>query len=938
MIHFMLEKLMHKKWMAICLLIGNILLISITASQYLYREASYKRMLVDEFNQVYDSQWPMTLRISMTTSRYLDSTEMLEDIESDLGAIPAGISNHVVNVHLRNQMAYLVEEREELDNLTVGVGYMTGLEDNVEIIAGRMYSHEVVDGVMEVIVNQEGLDQLGVLLGEEVVIDPSRNHKGDNQTEPKFIRVVGVFRPVNSEVPYWNDVQKEFSHEAFMAQNVFEEQYLQDVDNEVSGKLMGNANNYIVTHDYFYDYSSIRTSDIAALRNNTNRLCSLEKYSNYIKMPAYMSVLDTFRDKEKKINQTLFILQIPCLILLCAFIYMISDQMLRMEQNEISMLKSRGSSKLQIIGLYLMQSIIISGIAYVIAIPLAMLICAFLGSARAFLEFDMKYALNTSLSPGVFGYALVALLVSIVVTVVPVIKYSNVTIVAAKRAKNATTKVSVLSWAANLAILAVALYGYYSFSRNTENIREQVISGKGLDPFMYFCGTLFILGTGLLFLKVWPYIIKLIYAVKKKRISSSGYVSFLSTMRSIGKQEFIMIFMILTVALGIFYVTIARTIVNNANTNILYLGGTDVVLQEKWKDNSAFVGSSDLSQVTYYEPDFGKFSDIEGLQSATPVIYDEAKVMSGTKVVMTSDIMAIKTKEFGGITTVNNELLPYTYHTYLNALANITNGVLLSANAKTQFGYKIGDMIYVEIKDRPVSLEVIGFVDYWPSYSPVTYNVSEAGKVSRENNYLMVANFSYIQKRIGITPYQVWMDFADSTQGFYDFVRDNDISVKSYVDTITEYEDIKSDTLFQGTNGILSLSFIVIVSLCAVGYLIYWIMSIRSRELLFGILRAMGMNKKEIMHILINEQIFCGVSSIFAGIGIGALTSVMFVPMIQNAYAATDQIMPLEIVCEAGDLIRLFAIITVVMVMCMTVLARIVSNSNISSALKLGED
>lgn len=938
MIHFMLEKLMHKKWMAICLLIGNVLLISITASQYLYREASYKRMLIDEFNQAYDAQWPMTMRISMTTSRYLDAVEMMEELAPDIDSIPAKVCNQVTNVHLRNQMAYLVEEREELENLTIGVGYMTGLEDNVEIIAGRMYSDEIVDGVMEVIINQEALDQLGVLLGEDIVIDPSRNRKGDKAIRPKYIRVVGVFRPVNGEIPYWNDVQKEFSHEAFMAQGVFEQEYLGDIASEESGKLIGSVNNYIVTHDFFYDYTSISTSDIMVLKNTTNKLCNSEKYSNYIKKPDYMSVLETIRDKEKKINQTLFILQIPCLILLCAFIYMISDQMLRMEQNEISMLKSRGSSKLQIIGLYLMQSIVISGVAYIIAIPFAMLICAFLGSARAFLEFDLKYALSTNLSAGALGYALLALLVSIVVTVVPVIKYSNVTIVAAKRAKNATTKVSIVSWVADLIILGIAVYGYYSFSRNTENIREQVISGKGLDPFMYFCATLFILGMGLLFLKIWPYVIKLLYAIKKRRISSSGYVSFLSTMRSIGKQEFIMIFMILTVALGIFYVTIARTIVNNAKINILYLGGCDVVLEEKWKDNSAFVGSSDLSLVTYYEPDYGRFSKIEGVKAATPVIYDKAKVMTGTKVVMTGDIMAIKTKEFGEMTSLDNELLPYSYHTYLNALANVTNGVLLSANAKTQYGYKIGDMIYVEIKDRPVSLEVIGFVDYWPSYSPVTYSVSDLGKVNKENNFLMVANFSYIQKRIGITPYQVWMDYEDSTQGFYDFVRDNEISVKSYVDTVTEYEEIKSDTLFQGTNGILSLSFIVIVSLCAVGYLIYWIMSIRSRELLFGILRAMGMNKQEIIHILANEQIFCGISSIFAGVGIGALTSIMFVPMIQNAYAATDQIMPLEIVCEAGDLVKLFAIIAIVMIVCMVILARIISTSNISSALKLGED
>ena len=118
----------------------------------------------------------------------------------------------------------------------------------------------------------------------------------------------------------------------------------------------------------------------------------------------------------------------------------------------------------------------------------------------------------------------------------------------------------------------------------------------------------------------------------------------------------------------------------------------------------------------------------------------------------------------------------------------------------------------------------------------------------------------------------------------------------------------------------------------------YWIMSIRSRELLFGILRAMGMSKGEIFHILINEQIFCGIMSILAGIGIGAMAAYLYVPMIQNAYAATDQVLPLQLVCEAPDLLKLFGTIAIVLILCITILLHIVSKSNITRALKLGEE
>ena len=134
------------------------------------------------------------------------------------------------------------------------------------------------------------------------------------------------------------------------------------------------------------------------------------------------------------------------------------------------------------------------------------------------------------------------------------------------------------------------------------------------------------------------------------------------------------------------------------------------------------------------------------------------------------------------------------------------------------------------------------------------------------------------------------------------------------------------------------MGFIVTIILCAVGYLIYWIMSIRSREMMFGVLRASGMHKGEMFHMLINEQIFSGVFSIFVGIAIGKVTSKLFVPMLQTAYAATNQVLPMCLITETGDMLRLYGVIVSVMMMCLMVLIIIVFKLNIAKALKLGEE
>lgn len=98
------------------------------------------------------------------------------------------------------------------------------------------------------------------------------------------------------------------------------------------------------------------------------------------------------------------------------------------------------------------------------------------------------------------------------------------------------------------------------------------------------------------------------------------------------------------------------------------------------------------------------------------------------------------------------------------------------------------------------------------------------------------------------------------------------------------------------------------------------------------------MTKKEIIQMLINEQIFS--SGIFHSDWCRSLCFVilLFVPLVHIFYASTDQTVPLAVVFKALDMIRLFSVIGIVIVICMVVLGKLISKINISQALKLGED
>ena len=926
MFRFMLAKLKHKKWMLLCLLIGNILLVAVSSGYLVYQSASFERMFVKEFDRKWEKtgKWPFMLRTSAwtvtpeaTENLYLQTEKMIMELD-----LPVKESH--INRSIRSDVAKPVMARKGADQMRLSVGYMTGLEDHITIIEGRMYEETEYENYIEVIVNQETLNQTGVLLDEELVFEQMVNDHKD----PLYIKVVGIFIPNDEKDFYWTDYQSAYAGECFMMAELFDETF---AGREHEG--------YEIKYDTLLDYRLMDSGQADKITAVTNTW--LEKRIEGVKIhePAYLEVLNSYTVKVERISSTLFILSIPCMVLLCAFLFMISEQMLRMEQNEISMLKSRGARRHQILRLYFMQSVLVSLIGLVIGIPFGMFLCSLLGSAGAFLQFDFQNLLQASLTKDALIAAFVAMGVSIMMTVFPVIKYSTVTIVNLKQKSQRAKKPFWQKAYLDIILLVGAGYAYYSFSRSQETIREQILLGQTLDPFLYFGATFFILGCGLLFLRLHPVFIHLIYQMRKKWLSSASYMSFLGTIRSASKQQFIMLFMILTVSFGIFYATIARTILENADHNISYLNAVDMQVQEKWSDNAGAAMPGDSLKVEYYEPEFDRYEFIEGGNAVTKVLQDKVKVVGGRRPVKEEcAIMGIQTKEFGEMVSMPENLLPLDFYDYLNALANTSNGVLLSENMRTEYGYAIGDTLIVDLKNRTFSLKVIGFFNYWPTYKPKEYSVGENGELLVKNKYMMVTNLSYVQWKADVTPYYVWMNFDESTDGFYDFVEENNIKVKAYTDMVVAKDDLRKDALFQGTNGVLSLSFIVILLLCGVGYLIYWILSIRSRELLFGVLRAMGMSKREVFHILFNEQIFCGVLSILVGIAIGAAAAGLYVPIIQNAYAATDQILPLKLVCRKEDLIKLFGTIIAVLITCIMVLLRIVSKSNITGALKLGED
>ena len=932
MLVIILGKLWQKKWMNLSILVGCVLLIAIAVSFPLYRTAAYDRMLqdvmADELSQ--GGNWPMIISMKSVCER--DKSGRIERMEGYTSQIydVTGVDEYETVLFyylLRSELTSTVR-RDDAEDMTLALAAMSDLKDHARMIAGEPYSDTGIapDGAIEVMVSQATLTEKGLLLGEELTFKKLADADG----KPVTIRIVGIYTGERVSDFYFQQEPEEMYATCMMEPELFRSMFTGE-----------NAARYNITVQFYdlLDYRGITSADVEHIMEATNWICEESPYRKLVKEPSYSEVLKEYELKKNRITSTLIILQIPVLVLLAAFLLMLSGQMYEMERGEISVIKSRGSSRGQILLLYLYQGIFLTVIAALLGLPLGALFAGLLGSTRTFLSFDTGEFLQVAYTKEAFIYAGVAMLITIACISIPAIRHSRLSVVGLKREQTVRKRALWERLFLDIVLIGVSLYGYNISRDRLENVSETVLTGGRMDPLMYISSSLFIVGMGLLFLRLQPYFVRLLYLCVGRFCSPAGYISFMENIRNGRRMHLIMLFLIMTMALGIFHTTVARTIMENAVDNTEYLSGADVILKEQW---SMSVGANGESTGVYMEPDPDKYIGMDFAKSYTKVLYDRAAYIRKSRNDRTPVLlMGIHTREFGELTTLAAGLNPESYHTYLNLLAGQEDGVLLSRSFETIQGMKVGDTIdYHTGANRDVSGKVMGFFDLFPTYIPQSTVINPDGTAETSDNYMIVANLSWIRKRQGTQPYEIWIALKDgaTSADVYDFISSHDMRLTRYVNRESDMKRTVTDPLLQGTNGVLTLGFVVTLLLCAVGYIIYQIMSVKERELVFGVLRASGLHRGELLRMLLYDQIFTGILSVLAGIGIGRLTAAMYVPMVQVSYATSDQVLPVRLITMAQDMYRLYGFVAVVMAVSVAVLILLLLSMNVTGALKIGEE
>lgn len=925
------------------LLLGLILTVSMVCSIPLYTNGILQDMLVKDLEeyQVTTKAYPGKYEVKLDLQQHslkkpgkkknafkILSEEVEGHFASDIGVEMKSQTSALILEHISATKEEFFE-KEGSKSEVVKIYGMKGLNSHISLLGGRMPEVGFKDDILECLITPSFQKEHNIIL-DQVYMIKDFVHKDQG---PFKIKPVGVFEQKENNDPWWTKSPKAYNDTFFIDYDFMKNHFI--LENEALSKCEW----------YFQvDYTKINIQQLPSLLNTfDNHSDWLEEHSGAKASFKARQILEEYTVRAKTLKITLWVFQVPVLIMLAFYIFMVAQLVVENDKNEISVFKSRGASSMQIFNVYLIQCTILAILAIVIGPLLGLFICKVLGASNGFLELVSRSALPIKMTTDAILYSIIAGIFSIIVMMIPVVSASKISIVELKKKK--ARKWNAPWWQKlflDVILLGISLYGLDGYLRD-EKIQNLVsVTGEEvpIEPFTFVILTLFILGAGLLFLRIYPYIIKFIYFVGKKIWTPVLYSTFIQVSRSSGREQFLMLFLVFTISIGIFSANSARTINQNTEDRVYYKNGCDVVLKAQWASNKkidpfglGIPGATESDEpIIYVEPPYNMISSMTDTVAAAKVFKpNDVSINVGGRC-KRGVLMAITPDKFGEVVWKSNNLLPHHINEYLNLLTYAPHAIIVSEEFRKEFGVEAGDSInYKWENNKLIEGVVVAFVKYWPSINPY---------VNKTSGLFMIANLDYVQAMSKIEPYEVWFKAKEGakTKNMYNFIEENAITYEYIKVTKQEIIKKKNDPLLQGTNGAMTLGFVVTMAISVVGFIIYWILSIRSRVLQFGIFRAMGMTKANVLSMIAIEQALISIISIIVGIYIGSKSCSLFMQLVQIANTAAQEVPPFKIIYSRADYLKLYSIVGAMIVCGYTLVSVIVSKIKIAQVIKLGED
>jgi putative ABC transport system permease protein len=774
------------------------------------------------------------------------------------------------------------------------IGFQSDIEQHIRIVQGDLPAPYNGSGPVDVLVSETTANNNTILVDDIYLLQATNARTPINLT----VRIAGIWRPLNPNELYWFNPPSALSDVLIVPEATL-------------AQVLNVPDTPLVTFGAWYtaiDGSSVRSSDVAQLTTQIEEVTANVAQS----LPGVrldrspLAALERHREQVRVLTVTLALFSVPLLGLIGYFTFQIAGMVVQRQQAEVAVLRSRGSTRSQVLWLALGEGSIVGVAALIVGVPLGLLIAQLMTWTQSFLSFAVLPGPAPALLGASWWHGALTVALVLPAIMLPAFASARRTIIAYKQERaRSTSRPLWQRMYLDIFLLIPALYGYQQLRLNG-SIGIPGVTNSTDDPFrnplLLLAPALLAFAIALVALRFLPGVLRLLAwgFAKLPGVSIVTALRFLARSPSAYSDPVLLI--ALTLSLAIFTASMARTLDSHSADRASYRAGADVrmvavtagqtsatiagdaepeILRLDTLDAGEAGFSSTGEVVTQANSDYlfvpvDDFLDVEGVEAVTRVAPSQVDLLIGTGDRSSAIFYGVDRLTLPA--TIERswraDYAPESLGALMNRIGESQDSALVSATFAEENGLRVGDRFRLVMSDLGPRQEVTFVMAGTLAYFPTLYDEGEP---------FVIGNLDYSFDAQGAQyPYEVWLRLAPDAEA--QPIRVAALRYGLRILNATPDALLRLDLLRperQGLFGLLSVGFLATTVVTVIGFLAYTLLSFQRRLVELGVLRAIGLSTRQLGVLLASEQALVIGFGALLGTAIGVLVSELFVPFLQ---------------------------------------------------------
>jgi putative ABC transport system permease protein len=460
-----------------------------------------------------------------------------------------------------------------------------------------------------------------------------------------------------------------------------------------------------------------------------------------------------------------------------------------------------------------------------------------------------------------------------------------------------------------LDVVLLALGGliYWQLSESGSFVLRRVGSDQFADPILLLGPSLLLIAVALIFLRLFPYLLRLVTWVAKGArglILPLGLARLSRDPRGPGR-----VVLLISLAAGL----------------ILFANAFENSLAVRQVEVAHYLAGADL-RISLPGDSVEAVRSLPGVLEASAVLRSELRTREQRRL----DLMAVDPETFGHVARYPPGFTNLTIPSIMNALQPQIEPEVLPAVLSTAAlprGFSVRDQVTLYLAGRQLTLDVRGSIVSFPAVSG-SFVIVSLPDLAKMVDLASVGRISQSE---------IWLDVEPGMHGA--LANDPRLIGQIVEDTGAQLESLQSDALAQGATRAFRLNALTLAVLSVAAFVLVHYFAAARRTYEFSILRAAGAAPWQLLVLLVTEGLLVMGLGLLAGTAIGYGLSRIMVGYLSPVLSTATAGVPMrEIVIDWAGVARQYAFLVSAYLGAMLILLLVLLRAGLHRVLRMGEE